>query len=145
MRAAIAEAHRSHIELDGAQIGCVIVRGGELVGVGHSQVRPSKDPTRHAEMSAIRAAARRLGQADLTSCELYCTLEPCGMCLSACAWASLDRVIFGADGTVIPERYYEQVGYSAISVVERLRRNVDRQPLTIVGGVLADQTARLLC
>jgi tRNA(Arg) A34 adenosine deaminase TadA len=144
MRAAIAEARRSFVQLGGAQIGSVIVRAGRIVASGHSQVGPTRDPTQHAEIRAIQAAVRRLRRADLAGCELYCTLEPCGMCLSACAWASVDRVIFGAGGGDVPNHYYEQVGYSAIAAANLMRRDVDRRPLAVTGGVLADATARLL-
>jgi tRNA(Arg) A34 adenosine deaminase TadA len=144
MRAAIVEARRSLLRFGGAQIGCVIVRAGMIVAAGHSQVGPTGDPTQHAEIRAIQVAARTLGRADLADCELYCTLEPCGMCLSACAWASLDRVVFGAGGGDVPAHYYEQVGYSAVTAAERMRRDVDRRRLTVAGGVLADATARLL-
>jgi tRNA(Arg) A34 adenosine deaminase TadA len=144
MRAAIVEAHRSHVQFGGAPIGCVIVRAGTIVASGHSQVGPTGDPTQHAEIRAIQEAAKRLERADLIDCELYCTLEPCGMCLSACAWASLERVVFGAGGSAVPSRYYEQIGYSACSAAGRMRRNVDRRPLAVIGGVLAEATARLL-
>src|ERR1039458_7534144 len=108
------EAIRVARESNGALIGAVVVRNDHLVAEGRSTVAPQCDPTAHAEIVAIRTAASKLGKFHLSDCTLYCTLEPCGMCLSACAWASLRAVVFGADYTTTPDEYYEQLGYSAV-------------------------------
>ena len=144
MRLAIQAARRA-AEYGGASIGAVIVDAeGALVGEGHSLVAPDCDPTSHAEVNAIRAAANRLGRFHLPDCTLYSTLEPCSMCLGATAWAGLGEVVFGADGSVTPARYYDRIGYCAIRASRNARRDGDRQPLLIRGGVLFDETASLL-
>ncbi len=77
-------------------VGAVVVRDGEIVSVAANAPRRLNDPTAHAEMLAIRAAAETLGADRLTGCTLYVTLEPCAMCAGAIALARIGRVIFGA-------------------------------------------------
>ena len=95
-------------------------------------------------MNAIRAATTLLGRVHLHDCTLYTTLEPCSMCLGACTWAGLGEVVFGADGTVAPPEYYDQVRYSAIEHAVNARRDGDRRPLVVRGPVLLAETAALL-
>ena len=144
MQAAVDAARRSAAS-GGAAIGAIVVDcGGRVVAEGHSLVGRHRDPTSHAEMNAIRAATRRLGRVHLHHCTLYTTLEPCSMCLGACTWAGLGAVVFGADGSVTPPEYYDQVHYSAIEHARHARRDGDRRPLVIQGGVLFAETAALL-
>ncbi|RLA36086.1 MAG: nucleoside deaminase [Gammaproteobacteria bacterium] len=75
--------------------GAVVVRGGELIVSAPSQVVVTTDPTAHAEMAALRAAALALGRADLDGCTLYSTSRPCPMCETAAAWAGIERMIHG--------------------------------------------------
>jgi len=77
-------------------VGAVIVRQGRIVGEGRNAPRESHDPTAHAEIAAIRAAARALGNERLTGCELFVTLEPCAMCAGAIVHARIARVTYGA-------------------------------------------------
>ena len=95
MRAAIAEAERALAEGE-MPVGCVIVRNGEIVARGHNLREQTGDPTAHAEIVAMRAAAQALGSWKLTGCELYVTLEPCPMCAGAISQARLARVVYGA-------------------------------------------------
>lgn len=81
----------------GGPFGAVIVRDGEVVATGVNRVTASCDPTAHAEVSAIRAAAARLGTFDLSGCEIYSSCEPCPMCLGAIYWARLDRLYYAGD------------------------------------------------
>jgi tRNA(Arg) A34 adenosine deaminase TadA len=144
MRLAVAAARRA-AQNGGAAIGAVIVdRQGAVVAEGQSLVGPECDPTSHAEVNAIRSAARRLGRLHLPDCTLYSTLEPCSMCLGACAWADLGEVVFGADGSVAPVEYYDQVDYSALRASRKARRDSDGRPLMMQGGVLLRETAQLL-
>jgi len=78
-------------------IGAVIVQDGRIVAAAHNAPRESHDPTAHAEILAIRAAAQALGRERLEDCELWVTLEPCAMCAGAIAHARLARVYFGAE------------------------------------------------
>lgn len=78
-------------------VGAVVTRGDEIVAEAANAMRSTTDPTAHAEMVAIRAAAARLGQQRLDGCTLWVTLEPCAMCAGAIALARLDAVRFAAD------------------------------------------------
>jgi tRNA(adenine34) deaminase len=77
-------------------VGCVIVRNGEVVARAGNRTLADKDPTAHAELIAIRAAAKALGSERLTDCDLYVTLEPCTMCAAAISFARVRRLYFGA-------------------------------------------------
>jgi tRNA(adenine34) deaminase len=77
-------------------VGCVVVRDGEVVARAGNRTLTDKDPTAHAELLAIRAAASNLGTERLTDCDLYVTLEPCAMCAAAISFARIRRLYFGA-------------------------------------------------
>ncbi|MEI6085392.1 MAG: nucleoside deaminase, partial [Verrucomicrobiota bacterium] len=78
----------------GGPFGAVIVKDGQIIGRGANQVLGTNDPTAHAEVQAIRAASRQLGQFHLRGCEIYTSCEPCPMCLGAIYWAQLDKIYF---------------------------------------------------
>jgi tRNA(Arg) A34 adenosine deaminase TadA len=80
----------------GGPFGAVVAKNGELISTGANRVVRDKDPTAHAEMVAIREACRTLGDHRLEGCEIFCTCEPCPMCLSAIFWARIDRIYFAA-------------------------------------------------
>jgi tRNA(adenine34) deaminase len=77
-------------------VGCVIVRGGAVVARAGNRTLADRDPTAHAEIIAIRAAAASLGSERLDACDLYVTLEPCAMCAGAVAFARIRRLYYGA-------------------------------------------------
>ena len=77
-------------------VGCVIVRAGTIVARARNRTLADRDPTAHAEMLAIRAAAEALGSERLIDCDLYVTLEPCTMCAAAMSFARIRRLYFGA-------------------------------------------------
>jgi tRNA(adenine34) deaminase len=77
-------------------VGCVVVRGAEVVARAGNHTLADKDPTAHAELLAIRQAAAALGTERLTDCDLYVTLEPCAMCAAAMSFARIRRLYFGA-------------------------------------------------
>ena len=81
----------------GGPFGAVIVRAGEVVAMGENRVTRDNDPTAHAEVVAIRRACTALETFVLAGCTLYTSCEPCPLCLAACLWARLDRVVFAAD------------------------------------------------
>lgn len=88
---------REHMERGhGGPFGAVIVQEGRVVAEGWNQVTTMMDPTAHAEVVAIRAAAACLGTFTLAGCTLYTSCEPCPMCLAAAWWARIDRVVHGA-------------------------------------------------
>jgi tRNA(Arg) A34 adenosine deaminase TadA len=92
---AAEEQRRRAIAAGDQAFGAVIVRGDRIVGVGPSRVVVGGDPTAHAEIEAVRDAARRLGSNDLSGCELYSTSPPCPMCESAAYWARVALVRSG--------------------------------------------------
>lgn len=94
MRKAI-ELSVKNVAEGGGPFGAVIARNGEIVATGVNRVTDEHDPTAHAEVSAIRAACRKLNTFDLSGCEIYTSCEPCPMCLGAIYWAHLDRMYYG--------------------------------------------------
>jgi guanine deaminase len=96
LRRAIALASENVAGARGGPFGAVVARDGKIVGEGVNSVTTANDPTAHAEVNAIRAAAKALGTFTLAGCELYTSCEPCPMCLSAAYWARLDAVYYGA-------------------------------------------------
>lgn len=95
MREAIKLSAES-VRSGGGPFGAVIVRNGEIIARGENRVTVCNDPTAHAEVSAIREAAARLGTYDLSGCEIYSSCEPCPMCLGAIYWARLDRLYYAS-------------------------------------------------
>ena len=95
MRAAIAEAEQALAEGE-MPVGCVILKGGALVARGHNLREQTGDPTAHAEVVALRRAARETGDWRLEGCTLYVTLEPCPMCAGAISQARISRLVYGA-------------------------------------------------
>lgn len=94
MRRAIALSIEN-IEKGGGPFGAVIVKDGKIVATGVNRVTSNNDPTAHAEVTAIRKAAKKLGTFDLSGCEIYTSCEPCPMCLGAVYWARLDKMYYG--------------------------------------------------
>ncbi|MEG0414322.1 MAG: tRNA adenosine(34) deaminase TadA, partial [Comamonas sp.] len=116
-------------------VGAVVVKDGQVVGEGANAPLASQDPTAHAEVLALRAAARQLGNYRLDGCTLYVTLEPCTMCSGAMLHARLDTVIYGAAepktgaaGSVLDVFSYPQINHQT----------------QVVRGVLAQECAAIL-
>ena len=83
-----------NIDKGGGPFGAVIVKDGEIIAASANSVTNDNDPTAHAEVNAIRAAAKALGTFDLSGCEIYSSCEPCPMCLGAIYWAKIDKLFF---------------------------------------------------
>ena len=96
LRRAIALATQNVVSGAGGPFAAVVVRDGEIVGEGVNTVTATNDPTAHAEVNAIRAAAKSLGTFTLKGCDLYTSCEPCPMCLAAAYWARVSSVYYGA-------------------------------------------------
>jgi tRNA(adenine34) deaminase len=94
MRLALREASRA-LEHDDIPVGAVVVRDGEVIGTGHNEREVRADPTAHAEIIALRAAAQSVGSWRVLDSVLYVTLEPCAMCAGAIVLARVPRVVFG--------------------------------------------------
>ncbi len=116
-------------------VGCVIVKDGEIIGVGHNMSIATNDPSAHAEVVAIRKAARALENYRLKGCTLYVTLEPCAMCAGLIAHARIDRVVYGAKDPKTGA-YGGIVDLGAVAKLNH-RPQVD-------GGLLAQEAAELL-
>ena len=115
-------------------VGAVIVRDGAIVGRGANRPVASSDPTAHAEIVALRRAARRAANYRLPDCDLFVTVEPCAMCLGAAVQARVRRIVYGADD---PKA-------GAVSSVLRFPfERLNHRP-EIVGGVLAAESAALM-
>jgi tRNA(Arg) A34 adenosine deaminase TadA len=100
------ELRRLAAEAGDQPYGAVVVKDGRVVGEGPSRVLTAGDPTAHAEVEAIRDAARRLGGPSLAGCEIYASSRPCPMCETACYWAGIARIYHGADAVDAgPPRY----------------------------------------
>ena len=129
MRLALNEARKA-LQLQEVPIGAVVVADGAVVGRGHNLVETLSDPTAHAEMQALTAAASTLGGKYLQGCTLYVTVEPCIMCAGAAGWAQVGRVVGGADD---PKK-----GYS------RYSETVFHPKTTVVRGVLGEECEELM-
>jgi tRNA(adenine34) deaminase len=135
MRAALDEA-RDALESGDVPIGAVVLDPeGTVIGRGHNVRERDGDPTGHAEIVAIRAAARVVGQWRLTGCTLVVTLEPCTMCAGAIVLARLDRLVFAA---------YDDKAGAVGSLWDVVRdRRLNHRP-EVVSGLLADESRSLL-
>ena len=116
-------------------VGAVIVRDGVLLGESHNRTVERRDPTAHAELVAIRAAARRLGDWRLTGCTLYVTLEPCAQCAGAVVLARIPRLVFGA---------HDPKAGMAGSLGNLVRDPRLNHRVELLGGVLAQESSKLL-
>jgi tRNA(adenine34) deaminase len=134
MREAIAQAVEA-AAMGEVPVGCVVVVGGNIVGRGGNRRESAADPTAHAEILAIREAARAVGGWRLEGASLYVTQEPCPMCAGALVNARVERLIFGCDN---PKAGAVKTLYQ---LVEDPRLN---HRLTVTGGVLAAECGELL-
>jgi tRNA(adenine34) deaminase len=134
MRQAIDQAHNAWA-LGEVPVGALLVRDGVVIATGFNQPIGTHDPTAHAEIMALRAAATLLGNYRLPGCDLYVTLEPCAMCAGAMIHARLARVIFGASDP--------KTGACG-SIVNLFEQEKLNHHTSVLGGVLADDCAGLL-
>ena len=95
MRAALKQA-KAALDLGEVPVGAAVVCGGEVIALAHNERELTLDPTAHAEVLAIRRAAKKLGRRRLSGCTLYVTLEPCPMCAGAIVMSGLKDVVYGA-------------------------------------------------
>lgn len=134
MQQAISQAHNAWA-LGEVPVGAVVVKDGQILATGFNQPIGTHDPTAHAEIMALRAAAEILGNYRLPGCELYVTLEPCVMCAGAMMHARLARVVYGA-----PDPKTGACG-SVVNLFEQEKLNHHTE---VVGGVMAEQCGTLL-
>ena len=134
MRLALAQATAA-AQAGEVPVGAVIVQDGKVIATGRNAPIAEHDPTAHAEIIAVRTAAKLLGNYRLPDCSLYVTLEPCAMCSGAMLHARLKRVVFGASDA--------KTG-AAGSVINLFDQRQLNHQTTLQGGVMADESAALL-
>jgi tRNA(Arg) A34 adenosine deaminase TadA len=134
MRAALAEAAKA-AALDEVPIGAVIVHEGAIIGAGFNQPISSHDPTAHAEIVALRAAAAAIGNYRLTGATMYVTVEPCLMCVGAMVHARIALVVFGA---------LEAKAGALQSMTNAHELPGLNHRMSSIGGVLAEESRQLL-
>ena len=130
LRLAIDQA-RAGIAAGQTPFGACVVRGGDVVALAHNRVWADTDITAHAEVVALRLACRRLGAIDLSGCVIYSTTEPCPMCFSACHWARLDAIVYGAS---IADA--KAAGFNELSVSNHDLKRLGGSQVEIVAGRL---------
>lgn len=107
-----------NVATGGGPFGAVVIRDGLVLGMGTNEVTKSFDPTGHAEIVAIRAACRRLARTDLADCVLYANCEPCPLCLTACRWAGLPRIVHASSrASALATGYADELHYEALDPV----------------------------
>jgi len=132
MRVAIEKA-KEGIALGQTPFGASIARVGELLSSAHNVVWQTTDITAHAEIHAIREACRKLSTIDLSGCVIYSTCEPCPMCFSACHWARISKIVYGANiqdalhsgfhELQIPNSRLKELGASRVEIVSDFLRD----------------------
>ena len=129
MKMALAEAEKAAAR-DEVPVGAVVVAGGTVIARAHNLTETLNDPTAHAEMQAITAAASYLGGKYLTGCTIYVTVEPCVMCAGALAWSQVSALVWGASD---PKKGYTTIGAALL------------HPKTVVrSGVLARECSEMM-
>ncbi|GAB4186389.1 MAG: tRNA adenosine(34) deaminase TadA [Calditrichia bacterium] len=134
MKAALREAEKAY-QLGEVPIGAVVVYKNQIVGKGHNLTEKLQDPTAHAEMIAITAAANAIGSRRLNECMLYTTLEPCPMCAGALVLSRISRLVYG---TSDPKAGAARTLYS---ICDDPRLN---HQMIVTDGVMAEQSSMLL-
>ena len=134
MRAALAEEEAAAGEGE-VPVGAIVVAGGEIIARGHNRSETDNDPSAHAEIVALREAARVSGNYRLTDATLYVTLEPCAMCMGAIVQARIARLVFGA---------YDPKAGAAGSAIDLSESPSFNHRFEINGGVLAEECGAVL-
>ncbi|MDH3906491.1 MAG: tRNA adenosine(34) deaminase TadA [Gammaproteobacteria bacterium] len=134
MRSALAEAVIAAEEGE-VPVGAVVVARGDVIARGHNRSETDNDPSAHAEIVALREAARQAGNYRLTGATLYVTLEPCAMCMGALVQARIERLVFGA---------YDPKAGAAGSAIDLSDSPSFNHRFEINGGVLADECGAVL-
>ena len=129
------ERARAAASVGEVPVGAVIVQGGQLLAEAGNRTLTDADPTAHAEVLALRAAAGRVGQSRLVEATLYVTLEPCAMCAGAIVLARIPRVVFGA---------WDPKSGMAGSLDDLLQDTRLNHRAQVVGGVLGEPSGQLL-
>ena len=122
LRQAIVLARQHSQKGAGGPFGAIIAQGDAVIGRGWNKVSSTNDPTAHAEVVAIRAACRALGEFHLHGCVLYTSCEPCPMCLAAAYWARVDRIVYAAT-----RRDAASIGFDDAFLYREFRRDLKKR------------------
>ncbi len=115
---------QSNIDEGGGPFGAIIVKNGEIIAQSANSVTTDNDPTAHAEINAIRLAAKKLNNFDLSGCEIYSSCEPCPMCLGAIYWAKIDKLYFAGTKTDA-----QNAGFSDKFIYEEIELPIKKRKL----------------
>lgn len=137
MRLAIGKA-RQGVAAGQSPFGACVVRAGEVVSCEHNVVWQTTDITAHAEIRAIREASRKLRTIDLSGCVIYSTCEPCPMCFSACHWARIAKIVYGAS-----IRDAQARGFHELQIANTSMKELGGSPVEIAGDFLRDEAIAL--
>jgi tRNA(Arg) A34 adenosine deaminase TadA len=137
MRLALKEARKNFVLMQGGPFGACIIKGTRVIARARNTVLKD-DPTGHAEINAIRKAARRLKNFDLSGCVIYSTTEPCPMCFSAIHWARIEKVIYG---TSIPDA--RKIGFNELNISSSTLKRLGNSRVRIIKGVLLKECRQL--
>jgi tRNA(Arg) A34 adenosine deaminase TadA len=138
MRLAIQEARKNLKDMAGGPFGACIVRDNKVLAIARNRVL-RKDATCHAEINAIREASRRIGDFDLSGCQIYSTTEPCPMCFSAIHWARIDKVIYG---TAIAD--VKRLGFNELAISNKKMKAAGKSKVKITKGFMLRECRKLL-
>ncbi len=135
MRAAIEQARIGDRTPGAGEVGCVIVRDGQIVASGHNEAEMRHDPTAHAEIVTLRKLGQQTKATDFSGSTLYVTLQPCSMCAAACIWAKINRIVFGATRADVNSMYFDARHVNATDLIA----DAFKEDIEIVGGILAKE------
>ena len=139
MKLAIRSALEGIRRGSGGPFGACLVRKGRVIAVAHNTVLKTNDPTCHAEINAIRLAAKKLGRHDLKDCVIYSTTEPCPMCFSAIHWARIAHVFWGTAIRDVAAR-----GFNELHVSNARIKRLGKSGVTFTGRVNVRECLELL-
>ena len=137
MRLAINKAKQG-IKQGQTPFGACISKDGEVISCVHNIVWERLDITAHAEISAIREACKKLNTVDLSGCVIYSTCEPCPMCFSACHWAKISKIVYGAQ---IEDA--KKLGFSELTISNKEMKQSGNSRMEIVGDILREENLEL--
>jgi tRNA(Arg) A34 adenosine deaminase TadA len=127
MRQAIALATENVLSHDGGPFGAVVVREGKVIATGTNLVTSTNDPTAHAEVVAIRAACKALGNFQLSGCVVYTSCEPCPMCLAAIIWARCDAIFYGSSASDASD-----AGFDDTALYDEVNRPLEQRKIPMI-------------
>ena len=138
MRVALDEANASKHKGEWFG-GAVVVKNGEIIAKAQNTVRSSNDPTAHSEINAIRKACKKLKTFDLQGMDLYTNVEPCPMCMTACIWANIENVHYGACIRDLLTSGDSQIDISSSEIVRKAFRKIG-----VNGGILKKECLEII-